>query len=424
MIDLLEEIFNSIRKNKLRTFLTGFSIAWGIFMLIILLASGNGLRNGMQENFRYMSSNSVSLYPGRTTMPYKGMPKGREIKLKEDDIDYLKKSFPTIVGDITPMTTTWNSTISYKQEYTNPRVEGVNAEYQRLRNIDVIAGKGRFINEADLREDRKVALLHENTVKILFRNGENPLGQYVRINKIPFQVVGIYTDMSGGGQNPSVLIPYTTGIAIFTPSGDLRSIPFEMKTLQTKEETEAFIEEVRKRLGAKHQFDPADRNAIWIWDRLTDFLQAQGIFNGIALFVWIIAIGTLIAGVVGISNIMLITVKERTREFGIRKALGATPSSILRMILLESVIITAVFGYIGMVVGIGLTEMINMGMEQMAQQSAASGAESHTIFKNPTVDLGVVLMATLLLIVAGLIAGYVPAKKAVSIKPIEALRGE
>ena len=274
-----------------------------------------------------------------------------------------------------------------------------------------------------MREQRKVVVINENTAKNLFLNGESALGKYVQINKILFQVVGIYTDMGGGGRNPSVYIPLNTAMAVFIPGKNYRNISFELKDINSEEESEAFTTVLREKLGKKQQFDPQDQNAIWIWDRLSNYLQTQGIFNGIALFVWIIAIGTLIAGVVGISNIMLITVKERTREFGIRKALGATPGSILRMILLESIIITAVFGYIGMVFGIGLTELINMGMENMSG-GAAANSETPTIFKNPTVDLSVVFMATGLLIVAGLIAGYIPAKKAVSIKPIEALRGE
>lgn len=422
MRDLFEEIYTSISKNKLRTFLTGFSIAWGIFMLIVLLASGNGLKNGMSENFNYMSKNSLTMWPGRTSTPYKGMQKGRNIKLEEEDVVYLKNTFPSVVGDISPVFSKWGQTISYGKEYTNSGIQGVYPDQLKLGNLEIASGKGRFINLSDLREERKVVVIHKKTADVLFRNGKSSIGEYVKINAVPFRIIGEYINQGGGDQNPPVYIPFTTANSIFNPSGRINSLSLSMNGLTTEEETKGFIEKLRERLGAKHQFDPKDQNALWIWDRLTDYLQTQGIFNGINLFVWIIGIGTLIAGVVGISNIMLITVKERTHEFGIRKALGATPISILSLVLVESIVITAVFGYIGMIFGVGLTELINYGMEQAA--TGPVDPNQPTIFKNPTVNLDVIFAATAILIIAGLIAGYVPAKKAVSIKPIDALRGE
>ncbi|MEG2946690.1 MAG: FtsX-like permease family protein, partial [Bacteroidales bacterium] len=232
---------------------------------------------------------------------------------------------------------------------------------------------------------------------------------------------GIYED-DGGSHNPEVLIPLTTSQAIFAPEGALNMLALDLTGINNAEESEAFVKQIRTKMGRKHYFNPEDSNAIWVWDRLSQFMQNQGIFNGISLFIWIIGIGTMIAGVVGVSNIMLITVKERTREFGIRKALGATPWSILRLVLFESIFITSIFGYIGMIAGVGLTELVNMGMESMGTTNTDEGTP--TIFKNPTVDLNIVFLAVAILIVAGLIAGYVPAKKAVSIKPIDALRGE
>ena len=418
MRDIFEEIFTSIRKNKLRTFLTGFSIAWGIFMLIVLLGAGNGLKNGMMENFNFMSRNSLTLYPGRTSMPHEGYQKGRRIKLKEDDGTFLQTNFPENVTDVSPLIST-SQLLTYKQDYNNSQVQGVTPAYQSLRNIEMQAG--RFINEMDQDLSRKVVVIHKKTSETLLRTSANPIGEYIRIGKIPFQVIGIYND-KGGSYNPEVLIPFATAGTIFSPDKTLRNLSVDLTGIHTQEESDEFVKKIRERLGNKHHFNSADTNAIWVWDRLKDFMQSQGIFNGISLFIWIIGIGTLIAGVVGVSNIMLITVKERTREFGIRKALGATPASILKLVLLESIFITALFGYIGMIFGVGLTELVNAGMGQMPQ--GGGDEQSPTIFLNPTVELSVVFMATAILIIAGLIAGYVPAKKAVSIKPIDALRGE
>ncbi|MGL4293633.1 MAG: ABC transporter permease, partial [Bacteroidales bacterium] len=361
----------------------------------------------------------LTLYPGRTSMPFDGYQKGRIIKLKEEDGLFLQNQFPDQISDISPSVSR-NFLLSYKQEYTNSRVQGITNGYRDLRNIDIVSG--RFINEMDQKQQRKVILIHKKTRETLLRAASNPLGEYIKVGKIPFQVIGIYDDQ-GGSNNPEVLIPFATASAIFSPDNVLGNLSLELKNLSSQKESEAFTQQIREKLGRKHHFSSTDMNAVWIWDRLKDFLQSQGIFNGIALFIWVIGIGTLIAGIVGISNIMLITVKERTREFGIRKALGATPASILRLILLESVLITSIFGYVGLIFGVGLTELISFGMRQMAGPGATDH-QSPTIFKDPTVDLGIVFMATAVLIIAGLIAGYVPAKKAVSIKPIDALRGD
>lgn len=418
MRDIFEEIFTSIRKNKLRTFLTGFSIAWGIFMLIILLGAGNGLQNGMMSNFRFMSKNSISLYPGQTSMPYAGYQKGRTIKLKDDDAQLLHSSFPENINATSSSIAAYNQLLTYKQDYTNTRVQGIQEAYKDIRNIEM--KEGRFINDRDLLEKRKVMVIHQKTRETLLRTAPDPLGQYIRVGKVPFQVIGVYED-DGGSHNPEVLIPLTTSQAIFSPEGALNMLALDLSDINNAEESEAFVKQIRTKMGRKHYFNSEDSNAIWVWDRLSQFMQNQGIFNGIALFIWIVGIGTLIAGIVGVSNIMLITVKERTREFGIRKALGATPGSILRLVLFESIFITSIFGYIGMIAGVGLTELVNMGMEKMG---GAADQDTPTIFKNPTVDLNIVFLAVIILIVAGLIAGYVPAKKAVSIKPIDALRGE
>lgn len=413
MFDIWREIFSTIKKNKLRTFLTGFSMAWGIFMLILLLGAGNGLKNGVSSNFGNSAKNAVRLWPGRTSLPYEGWQKGRQIKFDATDEAYLKREFPNISA-YSSFIERWNSVISYGKEYGTNALMGISPEYRRIQNIEVKAGKGRFINEVDMREARKVIVIHQKTADGLFR-GEEPLGKYVVVDKVAYQVIGIYED-ENMNQLPEVLIPLTTAQRIYNPESGYDMIAFLVEDLKTNEANEEFDQSMRSRMAAKHSFDVKDRRAMWVWNKLKNYMQTMGIFNGINLFVWVIGIGTLIAGVVGVSNIMLITVKERTKEFGIRKSLGATPFSILKLILLEALLITGFFGYIGMVAGVGLTEMVNKVLED--------GGSDMSVFKNPTVDISIVLAATFVLIVSGLLAGYFPAKKAVSIKPIEALRYE
>lgn len=414
MIDIWEEIWSSLRKNKLRTFLTGFSVAWGIFMLIILLGAGNGLKNGVRQNFGSRSENTISIWPGYTSIPYEGMQKGRRIKLDESDETLLRKQYPNI-STFSPTINQWDITLSHGKEYGSYSIRGIKPEYQNIAGLKLKAGNGRFINDNDIRENRKVIVIHERTAQILFRN-EPPLGKYIKANNVVYHVVGVYSD-EDARTSPDAYIPLTTADIIYNSDG-FNQIEFILDGIKTAEDGTAFATDLRQKMGKIHTFDPNDTKAIYIWNKIEWYLQTMGIFNGISLFVWIIGIGTLIAGIVGVSNIMLITVKERTREFGIRKALGATPLSILMLVVVESIVITSFFGYIGMIAGIGLTELVNHLMSQ------TGGNEEMTIFSNPTVELPIVMIATSILITAGILAGYFPARKAVSIKPIEALRNE
>lgn len=415
MKDLFEEIFLTIRANKQRTFLTGFSIAWGIFMLIILLGAGNGLQNGMMQGFNYMSKNSMSIHPGVTSMPYKGLQKGRRLQLKQNDADFLKTHLKNI-AEFSAVYQKWSISLIRGKDVVSTSMSGVEPGYEVMRNL--IISSGRFVNNTDNRESRKVIVIHSKTAGVLFPN-ENSIGQYVQINQVPFQIVGIYEEEGGGGnRQPEVYIPLNTAYTIFNPDKNVSNISFTVTGVNNSKESEIYTKEVRQLLAQRLQFDPEDTNALWIHDNLSSYMQAQTIFNGIALFVWIIGIGTLIAGIVGVSNIMLITVKERTHEFGIRKALGATPRSILRLVVVESLTITTMFGYIGLLLGIGLTE----GVASILAKTGQAATDKPEIFVNPTVDLGVVLAATAILILAGAIAGYIPAKRAVNVKPIEALQ--
>ncbi|MGL4992672.1 MAG: ABC transporter permease [Bacteroidales bacterium] len=419
-MDIWLEILQTIKRNKLRTFFTGFSVAWGIFMLIILLAAGNGLKNGIARNFEDTAVNSIGMWPGNTTVSYEGLKKGRRIKFDNQDTQMLENQLENVI-ETSPMYSLGNSSIRFKNETSSVRCEAIPINYATIRGIRIEPG-GRLFNDLDMREKRRVALIHKRQRDILFKD-EDAIGENIIFNKMSFQVVGIY-DFNTPETDGALLIPLTTAETIYNANKDgYRSIYFTLEGLDTKEANETFIQEVRARMGRLNRFDPDDKPSIWIWNKWETYLQTLSIMNGIKLFIWIIGIGTLIAGVVGISNIMLITVKERTKEIGIRKAIGATPGSILRLILLEAIIITSAFGYVGIVAGVLISETINTVM-QMNEQPTSNGEQNMSIFYNPTVDINIVLTASLVIIIAGLIAGYIPAKRAVSVKPIEALHYE
>jgi putative ABC transport system permease protein len=416
-MDTLYEILTTFRKNKLRTALTGFAVAWGIFMLIVLLGAGNGLINGVKSNFRERAQNVVQVWPGWTSMPYQGFKSGRRIQFEMDDLDYLKQQFPRNITVAVPSLGFWNQTVSTRMDYTTNSVRAVYPEMATIGGIKVLSGKGRFINQIDLNEKRKVAVIHPLTANVLFKE-QDPVGQFIRIGAILFQVVGVYdANVNDQNSNQTVFVPFATAREVFNAGPFIHQISMIVEGLPTKEDNEKFNKELKKAIAQKKQFDSEDQNAIWTWNRFEDYLQTNMIFRVLSIAIWIIGLFTLISGIVGVSNIMLISVKERTKEFGIRKAIGASPMSILKVVVLESVIITAVFGYVGMFLGIGVTEAISAMME--AQQSADSGEMQ--MFTNPTVDLGIAIGATLTLIIAGTLAGFFPARNAVIIKPVTAL---
>ncbi|MDD2538591.1 MAG: ABC transporter permease [Bacteroidales bacterium] len=418
MFDDFQEIFSTLRKNKLRTFLTGFSMAWGIFMLIVLLGAGNGIRNGILFNFADMATNFVKLWPGRTAQPYEGLQAGRRVKLDSTERPFLEEQFNQVYN-VSPLISRRGPNFYHGDDYAPGVLQGVLPGYQNVEAVEIRAGNGRFINEADIQQARKVIVLHSRTAGLLFKD-KNPLGAYINYDKVMYKVVGVYHD-SNMSQNPNSCIPLTTAQLIYNPENGYSQVAMLLDGLETKAQNESFETDIRAALGRKHRFDKEDRSAVYLYNVAREFLQFKGIFNGITLFVWIIGLGTLIAGVVGISNIMLITVKERTKEFGIRKAIGATPGTILRLVMTECLMITAFFGYIGMLAGIGVTELLN---HFMGPAQAPTSQEDLVLFTNPTVEPYIILTATLVLIIAGLLAGYLPARRAVQVKPIEALRYE
>ncbi len=414
MRELLLEIATSIRRNKLRTFLTGFSVAWGIFMLVILLGSGNGLKNGVTSNFQNYATNTISVQGGYASKAYAGYGKWRSINLKNSDIEIFRTEFPE-VDQVAAKSWYRGSSASYGEQFADISLRGALPDLQRMEGINII--QGRFINSTDIRDYRKVVVIDQALEKILFK-GESPLGKYIKIRNASYAVVGVYK-ADAQQRNSAGYIPLTTGQLIFkanTPTAD--EISMTVNGLNSDAQMKDFEERIRNRMAAEHHFDPKDESSLWITNVLEMYKNMMMVFGGINLFVWIIGLGTLLAGVVGVSNIMLVTVTERTAEFGIRKALGAKPASIIRLILMESVIITALFGYLGMVLGVAVMEGVNYLLNQMPQSSD----QMPSIFLNPTLDLGVAVSATIVLVLAGLVAGYVPAYRAAQLKTIDALR--
>ncbi|MDE7123638.1 MAG: ABC transporter permease [Alistipes sp.] len=414
MRELFLEIWTSVRRNKLRTCLTGFSVAWGIFMLAILLGSGNGLKHGVESNFGDYAINSIDLYGGRTSMPYKGYQKGRRIRMRNSDLEIIAREFPE-VDQVAANAWFSGQKATYGKEFTSVWMRGALPNIARIEGVKLSAG--RFINDTDVASYRKVIVIDEPMRRILFKGGD-PLGEEVKVGSSVFRVIGV---VEGDAQrnSSSCYIPLTTGQLLYKANDPVvNNAVITVRGLETDEAMADFEKRLLRRLAAEHDFDPEDRSAIWIDNMMERYKSFSMVFTGINFFIWTIGLGTLLAGIVGVSNIMLVTVTERTAELGIRKALGAKPSSIIRLILTESVMITAAFGYIGMVLGVAVME----GVDLIMKQSGGGNDGMGTVFLDPTLDLGVAVSATVVLVAAGLIAGYVPAYRAAQLKTIDALR--
>jgi putative ABC transport system permease protein len=417
-IDVWQEIFATIKKNKLRTFLTGFSVAWGIFMLMILLGSGNGLQNGVRTQFASNSVNMMWLWAGETSMPYQGLKEGRSIKFNNADYAFLKGMNQDLQQVSSRYYLPGNIVYTYKNEYGSFETSSCHPSLQSMGNMSVTAG--RFINDLDLNDYRKVIVIGDNVRLALFKDAD-PLGEYINLNNVPFKVVGVIHDKGRRNDDERTsYIPISTAQRIFNGADRVHTFAVTTKVVTTAEEADSITADVRKAMALRHNFDPKDKRAMGSFNLLAMYIRTMKIFQAIKIFVWIIGIGTLIAGIVGVSNIMLILVKERTREIGIRKAIGATPGSVIGLVLLESILITTVAGYIGLIFGIGLMEGVNYGLEK----AVGSGGGDNIFFRNPTVDFTTAITAMVILIVSGALAGYLPARKAANVKPIEALRND
>lgn len=415
-VDVWQEIFSTIKKNKLRTFLTGFSVAWGIFMLMILLGSGNGLQNGVKEQFAENSVNMMWMWTGTTSIPYQGMKEGRTIKFNNADYNFLKGRNEDLELVSSRYYLPGNIMYTYKNEYGSFETSSCHPALKEMEKVNLISG--RFINDLDMNDFRKVIVIGENIKKALFKE-EDPIGKYVKLNNVPFKVIGVALN-KGRNNERTAYIPISTAQRVFNGADRVHTFAVTTKMVKTAEESDSITAQIREGLALRHKFDPNDKRAMGSFNMLAEYIRTMKIFQAIKIFVWIIGIGTLIAGIVGVSNIMLILVKERTREIGIRKALGASPASVITLVLLESILITTIAGYIGLLVGVGIMEGINYGLEQ----AFASGGGEGIFFRNPTVDFTTAITSMVILVVSGALAGYLPARKAANVKPIEALRDE
>mgnify|MGYP001104799030 FL=1 len=414
-LDKWQEILGTMRKNKLRTFLTAFGVFWGIFMLVLLLGAGRGMQNGVQREFGNEAKNSLWIYQGKTTVPYQGMKPGRQIRFTIDDYEALAREVPGLANLARRNRLGGEYTLNYKTKNGSFPLYGANSTFFEINGENLL--KGRFFNYNDLAEKRKVMILGRRAREVLFGDSIPPIGKYVNVKGVYFKVIGTYElDGGNGRREERSYIPFSTYQSIF----DTRRRVQLIGALAKEGVSAATVEEgVRKVLSARHRFSLEDKQAIGVNNNEENFKRFNGLFAGIEAFVWFVGIGTLIAGIVGVSNIMLIIVKERTKEIGVRKALGATPWSIISLILQESIFITALSGYMGLLFGSGLLELMSLGIRQIEK----SGGQA-PYFTNPEVDLRVAVAATVILVIAGAFAGLVPALKAARVKPIEALRAE
>ena len=416
---LLSEVWSTSKRNKLRTSLTGFAVAWGIFMLIFLLGAGNGLINAqLQQSTRFLA-NSMRVFPGETSKAYKGLKEGRSITLNDRDILISNQTYGQYVDDVGGRLEQYNVNINYGDNYVaSQSLVGVAPTHPKIDKTELIAG--RFINEIDMKDQRKNVVLSRSQAKELCKDYRSLVGKNVKISNLNFQVVGIYKD-DESRNNTEAFIAYSTIKTIYAKGDDAGSLEFTIKNLKTQEDNEQFEKNYRASINNNHQAAPDDDRTIWLWNRYMDNIQMN---QGIAIMqtaLWIVGLFTLLSGIVGVSNIMLITVKERTREFGVRKAIGAKPWSILKLIITESIIITSFFGYIGMVCGVAANEIMDA---TIGHTTIDTGLFKAAMFVNPTVGLGTCIGATIAIVIAGTIAGLIPAIKAARIRPIEALRAE
>ena len=446
MRDVFTEIWESIRRNKLRTALTGFAVSWGIFMLIVLLGAGNGLMNAFMTGSEGLATNVMQVGGGRTSKPYDGLKEGRWIELDERDVQLTgSEVFADHIDQVISSVST-SATVSYGKKHFSGSIEGNFPARQELDKIEILYG--RFLNEKDIRDSRKVVVLPEDRAETLLGNEirdsgarmgmarntskrlgissgkevhvQDLLGKYIRIGDFSFRVVGIAKANEESNSN-TVYAPYTTIRTIYGKGRVVDDITFTFHGLNSQAESDAFEDQFRATMNVRHRAAPDDRRALWVWNRFSQDLQMNKGRNILNTALWVLGLLTLLGGIVGVSNIMLITVKERTHEFGIRKAIGASPWGIMKLILAESVTITAFFGYVGMLLGMIACMILD---KTVGQSSVSIMDEEIAMFVNPTVGLDVALEATLLLIIAGSLAGLFPARKASRVRPIEALRAE
>ncbi|MCG8476389.1 MAG: ABC transporter permease [Cytophagales bacterium] len=411
--DTWQEIFYTIRKNKLRTFLTALSVSWGVFMLLFLLGAGSGLRHGIEHDFRDDAVNSLWLFPGKRTMPFKGMKTGTRVQLTNDDVTAIKAQIPG-VEFITARYYVWGEfTVRHKDKYSSFNIRACHPDHQHLENT--IMNDGRFLNKLDLEDRRKVAVIGSKVVEVLYDKDEDPIGSWIDVKGVKYMVVGTYEDDGGENEMRTIYIPITTGQVAYGGGKNVHQIMLTVGNASV-EESQEIKKKVLALLSGKHLFDPKDDEALYVRNMVQRFQRFQNLFTTIDTILFVVGIMTIIAGIVGVSNIMLIVVKERTKEIGIRKAIGASPASIIGLFLQESIAITLASGYFGLLSGVAIVEAAAWALTKFSVDAP--------FFRNPQVDMNTAIAATLILVFAGALAGYIPARKAASVNPIEALHDE
>ena len=407
-----QEIFETLNKNRLRTFLTALSVASGIFILVILLGVSTGIQKGVQSEFEQDATNRISVWTGVTTKEHKGLNPGRFIQLKNEDFNLISANYKDYIEYETPIFSIWGGSVTYKDQNGNYRVEGAYPDQQFIENETMVLG--RFINQNDLNQSAKVAVIGHQMKKDLFK-GTDPIGEQIDIQGINFVVVGVYSDPGGNREENRIFVPLNTAQKVFNAQDRLRSLAYTVKMSDNFEEavalSAAMTQSIDNDLRQKYSIAPDDQSAVRVFNTLEEAKKIYGLIDTIRAVFWFIGIGTIIAGIVGVSNIMLIVVKERTKEIGIRKALGALPWSIIGMILQEAIFITALAGFVGLFLGVGLLELVGPMVDS-------------AFIKYPQVDFTTAMTTVFVLIAAGTLAGFIPAQRAAHIKPIEALRDE
>ena len=411
-IESWQEIFETMGKNKLQTALTMISVFFGIFILVILVGFSSGIEKGVKSQFEEDATNRIAIRTGRTTKEYKGLNPGRRIQLRNKDYEGFNEKYKENIEYKTSVFSTWGGQVVYKGEIGNYRIEGAYPDQQFIENQRMVSG--RFINNNDINETKKVAIIG-NQIKEDLLKKKNPIGAYIEILGINFQVVGVYSDPGGKREESRVFIPLTTAQQVFNAGDKVRSLAYTVKMSDNFDEAVALSlamsEGFENDIKTNHSISPDDRSAVRVNNTLEEAKKIYGLIATISYIFWFVGIGTIIAGVVGVSNIMIIVVKERTKEIGIRKALGALPNSIIGMILQEAVFITAFAGFLGLFAGVALLELISPMIDS-------------DFIKAPQVDFKTAIITVIILIIAGALAGFVPARRAAHIRPIEALRVE
>ncbi len=409
--DKWQEIFESLKKHKMRTLLTAFAVWWGIFMLVILLGAGNGLQNSFEKNFGDDAINSIWMYPDRTSEPHNGLPAGRWIRFNNSDFDVLKNRVEGVEYITGRYYLGGELVVEYEGKTFSYDVRSVHPDHLFIENT--LMKNGRYINETDISERRKVCTIGKLVKESFFKENENPVGQRLNIKGTEFTIVGVFEDDGGENEMRKIYIPITTAQRIFDTQDRIHQLIITVGDA-TLAESKKIEDNIRQEFSGRHNFSPTDKQALYISNNIEEYQQFQSIFTGIKFFIWFVGIGSIIAGVVGVSNIMIIIVKDRTKEIGIRKAMGATPWSIVSMILQEAIFLTGVSGYLGLLTGFGVIYALQTFMEK-------NNIETE-YFYNPEVDFASVLSALIFLVVCGTLAGLIPAIQAVRVNPVTAMR--